>query len=107
MGLLKVFSSVPGRVLCAESHQELACLRVFHHLMASDIGHEDVVVFVDAQAVRKSEVATAPGSKVSAALVEDDQRVGFRAALENIDVARRVGGDGGDPAYFQPSGRVS
>ena len=73
--------------------------------MIAVVGDEDVAVTVDAQAVGIAEHPFAPGAEVLAFGIEDDERIGFLAALEDVDFrAGGIGGDGRDAAEL-PAGR--
>ena len=71
--------------------QQFAGVGEFHDLVVAVVGDPDVVVPIDAQAVRIAEHALAPGTQVLALAVENDDRVGFLAALEDVDIPGRIG----------------
>ena len=88
----------------APSTQQLALIGELHHLVIAVVGDPHVVLFIDTKAVRIAEDTLAPRAQIFPLGVEYYDGIGFRAALKNVYVARRIGGDGGDAPEFPAVG---
>ena len=97
---------VAAHAALAERPQYLAVRAEHPDGVVGVVGGPDVADAVDPQAVGGGEEAVAEGADEGAGLVEDEQRPGGVAAVQDVEVVRRVGGDAGDGAEFQIGRRV-
>jgi len=91
--------SVASLAFGAEGQQQFAVGVKLEHLMIAGVSGPDVVVFVDAQAMRRLEMLVAPGTKEFAVGCENHDRI--FAAMEDEDIVIGIGGHGGDGAEFE------
>ena len=90
--------------LDSQSHEDLAILGAFEDLVCLVVGDPQILFGVEPDVMWIDKHASAPGAKIPAVFVEDDQRVTPLAAMKHVHVAFGIGCDRGDAAECETLG---
>ena len=82
-----------GLAFDSQRQQPFALIVELDDLVITVVGNPNVAVRVDTQSVLVAEHAAPPGADILSLGVENDQRIGDLATVENVDQSGGVGGD--------------